>query len=131
MEKSTVPAAITITETARNRVRSLMQEREAEDHALRLFVSGGGCSGYQYGMALDNTPRETDHRYDFGGIPVVIDPESYQFLSGATIDYVDEMMGGGFKIDNPNASSTCGCGNSFRTEADKGHKHANGGCGCH
>jgi iron-sulfur cluster assembly protein len=130
MEKTEVTPAITLTDSAQARVLSLMQERDAQEHALRLFVSGGGCSGYQYGMALDHTARETDHRYDFNGIPVVIDPESLPFLSGATIDYVDEMMGGGFKIDNPNAVSTCGCGNSFQTDKGEAHAH-NGGCGCH
>lgn len=130
MEKTSSAPVITLTETALSRVRSLMEERQADEHALRLFVSGGGCSGYQYGMALDHTPRETDHRYDFNGVPVVIDPESLPYLTGATIDYVDEMMGGGFKIENPNAVSTCGCGNSFQTEKANNHQHG-GGCGCH
>ena len=130
MEQTKVTPVINITENALTRVRSLMEEREADQHALRLFVHGGGCSGYQYGMALDHTPRETDHRYDFNGVSVIIDPQSLPFLSGATIDYVDEMMGGGFKIENPNAVSTCGCVNSFQTEQGNGHDH-NGGCGCH
>lgn len=130
MEQSEVAPAVTITENALSRVRSLMEEREADQHALRLFVHGGGCSGYQYGMALDHTARDTDHRYDFNGVSVLIDPQSLPFLSGATIDYVDELMGGGFKIENPNAVSTCGCGNSFQTEKGNGHEH-NGGCGCH
>ena len=130
MEQTKGTPVVNLTKTAQDRVRTLMNEREADEHALRLFVSGGGCSGYQYGMALDHTARETDLRYDFDGIPVVIDPQSLQFLQGATIDYVDEMMGGGFKIENPNAVSTCGCGNSFQTEQDHSHQHA-GGCGCH
>jgi len=133
-EELPVVDSITLTEAAVSRVRALMDEKRVEDHALRVFVSGGGCSGFQYGMALEGTPRETDARYEFHGIPVVIDPQSLGFLAGATIDYVEDLMGGGFKIENPNAVSTCGCGHSFKTSstgAEHEHAHGNGGCGCH
>lgn len=128
-----VQAGISITDTALERVRALMQEKQVEGHALRVFVSGGGCSGMQYGMALESTPRETDYRYEFDGVPVVVDPQSLGVLAGSTIDYIDDMMAGGFKIENPNAVSTCGCGHSFKTSsAGGGHQHGHGaGCGCH
>lgn len=126
---------ITMTEAAQERVRALMAEKQVEDHSLRVFVSGGGCSGMQYGMAFDSLPRETDHRYEMGGIPVVIDPQSLGLLAGSTIDYVGDLMGGGFKIENPNAVSTCGCGHSFKTSSTGGghsHSHSHGGgCNCH
>jgi iron-sulfur cluster assembly accessory protein len=129
-ESAEAQAAISLTDSAVDRVRGLLDERQMEDHALRVFVSGGGCSGLQYGMALESAPRETDHSFTFDGIPVVIDPQSMEFLSGATIDYIEDLMGGGFKIDNPNAVSTCGCGHSFKTSSTGGgHQHA-GGCNC-
>jgi len=107
--------SVALTPAAIARVRSLLSERNLPDHALRVFVSGGGCSGMQYGMALEGQPREDDLRIKSGGIDVVIDPVSIGYLGGATIDYVDDLMGGGFKIDNPNATASCGCGQSFRT----------------
>ncbi len=106
---------IQLTESARRRVRALLEERGLEGHALRVFVSGGGCSGLQYGMALEPQPRESDHRFAFDDLEVVIDPMSFNYLAGSTIDYVDDLMGGGFRIDNPNAVAACGCGHSFRT----------------
>jgi iron-sulfur cluster assembly protein len=121
--------SIQLTEGAAARVRRLLEERQLPDHALRVFISGGGCSGLQYGMALEGQPRETDHRFAFKGVHVVVDPMSMDYLAGATIDYVEDVMGGGFKIENPNAVSSCGCGHSFRTSRDGA---ADGGsCGCH
>ncbi|HSB88908.1 MAG TPA: iron-sulfur cluster insertion protein ErpA [Anaerolineales bacterium] len=119
---------ITLTPSAVQRVRRLLDERNLQGHALRVFVSGGGCSGMQYGMALEGNPRETDQRYAFEGVDVVVDPMSMTYLAGCTIDYVDEIMGGGFRIDNPNAVASCGCGHSFRTA---GESAADSGCGCH
>jgi iron-sulfur cluster assembly accessory protein len=107
---------ITLTDGAIRRVRSLIQEKDLQGHALRVFVSGGGCSGMQYGMGLEPEPRETDVLYQFDDVQVVIDPMSMEYLAGATIDYVDDLMAGGFKIENPQAVSSCGCGHSFRTE---------------
>ena len=118
---------ITLTEGAIRRVRALIQEKELDGYALRVFVSGGGCSGMQYGMGLEPEPRETDFRYHFDDVEVVIDPSSLTYLSGATIDYVDDLMAGGFKIDNPMAVSSCGCGHSFRTE-ESSHAHTGEGC---
>lgn len=124
---------VTITPTAAIRVQKLMEERQLEGHALRLFISGGGCSGLQYGMAFEPEPRTDDLRFSHENIEVVIDPVSYGYLAGATIDYVDELMGGGFNIQNPNAVSSCGCGQSFRTEGSKSAMDTStaGGCGCH
>lgn len=126
-ESAVQSPVITLTDAATARVRRLLEERNLPDHALRVFVSGGGCSGLQYGMALEGQPRETDVRYAFDGVQVVIDPMSLEYLSGATIDYLDDVMGGGFKIENPNAVASCGCGHSFRTE---GGAAAGGGGGC-
>jgi len=107
---------ITLTEGAIRRVRALIQEKQVPGAALRVFVSGGGCSGMQYGMGLEPEPQATDIRYQFDDVQVVIDPNSMTYLSGSRVDYVDDLMGGGFKIDNPQAVSSCGCGHSFKTE---------------
>lgn len=122
---------ITLTSAAADAVRGLLKERELEGHALRVFVAGGGCSGYQYGMALEGDPRETDIVMEQHGVQVVVDEVSIQYLKGAHIDYVNEVMGSGFKIENPNATSACGCGNSFRTDGEDAPEHAHSaGCGC-
>lgn len=122
---------ISLTPEALQRVRALIEERALEGHALRVFVHGGGCSGLQYGMALENQPRETDYHYGFEDVDIVVDPQSMSFLAGSTIDYVDDLMGGGFKIDNPNAVSSCGCGHSFKTSSTGASGHGAGGCDCH
>ncbi|HJX39850.1 MAG TPA: iron-sulfur cluster insertion protein ErpA [Anaerolineales bacterium] len=122
-------AQVSLTEGAVARVQALLQERELEGYALRVFISGGGCSGMQYGMALEGEPRESDHRFAFGGVNVVVDPMSMNYLSGAVIDYVDDLMGGGFRIENPQAVSSCGCGHSFRTaDSAEGHSEHGGSC---
>jgi iron-sulfur cluster assembly accessory protein len=119
-----------LSENAAARVKQLIEERDLEGYALRVFVSGGGCSGFQYGMGLDDKPRDDDMRFNFSDIQVIIDPMSMSYMSGATIDYVEDIMGGGFKIENPNAVSSCGCGHSFRTEGEAPtHSHSHGG-GC-
>ena len=120
---------ITLTAAAADAVRELLAKRNLEGYALRVFVSGGGCSGFQYGMALEGNVRENDMAIDQHGVKVVVDEISINYLAGATIDYVDELMGSGFKIENPNAVSSCGCGSSFRTKDDQGSTSA--GCGCH
>ena len=118
---------ITLTQAAVQAVLELLDKRKLEDHALRVFVSGGGCSGYQYGMALEPEPKENDVVTEQMGVKVVVDEVSFTYLQGATIDYVDDVMGSGFKIDNPNAVSSCGCGNSFNTSEGGGHKQD---CNC-
>ena len=120
---------INLTQGAIKRVRSLINEKDLDGYALRVFVSGGGCSGMQYGMGLEPEPRETDVRYHFDDVQVVVDPMSMTYLSGATIDYVDDLMAGGFKIENPQAVSSCGCGHSFRTEeSSQAQTHTEGCC---
>ena len=124
--------ALSITANAARRIHQLMDERALSGHALRVFVSGGGCSGYQYGMAFEPEPRENDMRFSQGNVDVVIDPVSYGYMAGATIDFIDDLMGGGFSIQNPNAVASYGCGHSFRTEDTQAPAEASGGgCGCH
>ena len=118
---------ITLTPAAQNAVRDLIAKRELEGYALRVFVSGGGCSGMQYGMALENNIRESDLTWEFDGVKVVIDEISIDYLRGASVDYIEDVMGSGFKIDNPNAVSACGCGSSFNTQGDA--ESSGGGCG--
>lgn len=120
---------VTLTPAAAQAVQQLLEKRNLQGYALRVFVQGGGCSGFQYGMALEANIRDADISGEFDGIKVVVDEISIDYLRGAMIDYVDDVMGSGFKIENPNAVSSCGCGSSFRTKNDAG---ANGdGCGCH
>ena len=117
--------AITVTPAAVQTIQMLLEQREIPNHALRVFVSGGGCSGLQYGMAFEESPKDFDRVLEVDNVRLVIDPTSLMYLEGATIDYVDSLMGGGFRIDNPQAVSTCGCGHSFRTANDEG---AEAGC---
>jgi iron-sulfur cluster assembly protein len=121
---------ITLTETAASAVSDLLKKRSLEGYALRVYVAGGGCSGFQYGMALEGNVRDSDLVFEEHGVKIVVDEISINYLNGATIDYVDEIMGSGFKITNPNAVSTCGCGSSFRTSTDTGES-GSAGCGCH
>lgn len=129
-ETTTNNEVIELTPAAAQRVQQLLEERNLQDHALRVFVGGGGCSGLQYGMGLDGEPRADDLQFEFGGIRVIIDPMSIGYLQGAKIDYIEDLMGGGFKIDNPNAVASCGCGHSFRTEgsSEPGNTTAGGCC---
>ena len=121
---------IVLTEAAPQVVRNLLVEKEAPDHGLRIFVSGGGCSGLQYGMALEGESRPYDHVVEQEGVQIFVDPTSMMYLSGAVVDYEDSLMGGGFRIDNPNAISSCGCGHSFKTSGDAAESAAGNGGGC-
>jgi iron-sulfur cluster assembly accessory protein len=120
---------ILVSEAASSRLTTMMREKELDGYALRVFVAGGGCSGLQYGMTFDDEMREGDNDFQAGALRVVVDPISAGYLTGASIDFVDSLMGGGFKIDNPNAVSSCGCGHSFRT-ASHGDDEAPAGGGC-
>lgn len=122
---------ITLTPSAAEAVNELLAKRNLDGYALRVFVSGGGCSGFQYGMALEGNVRENDLSFEYQGVKVVVDEISIDYLRGATIDYVDDLMGSGFKIENPNAVSSCGCGSSFRTKDSAESESSGGGCGCH
>jgi iron-sulfur cluster assembly protein len=110
---------VTLTESAVEKVSSLLAQKANDKLALRIFIKSGGCSGFSYGMALDE-PKDNDNQFEIGGVKVIIDEVSGQYLNGAVVDYVDSLMGAGFKIENPNATSTCGCGSSFRTATDAG-----------
>jgi len=122
---------VTLTSSAAVAVQDLLTKRNLPDYALRVYIAGGGCSGFQYGMALEGNVRETDLIFQEHGVKVVVDEVSINYLRGATIDFVDELMGRGFKIENPNAISTCGCGNSFRTKDSEGNSEEGESCGCH
>jgi iron-sulfur cluster assembly protein len=127
-------AAITMTAAAEGKLRELLNARNIPTHGLRVFVAGGGCSGLQYGMAFEAESREFDTVVEQNGVRLFVDPTSMMYLGGASIDFVDSLMGGGFKIENPNAVSACGCGSSFKTKdsgaADEGSS-CGSGCGCH
>lgn len=103
-----------LTENAARKVLTLIQEEASSAPLLfRVMVSGGGCSGFQYGFSLDDKRQEEDHIFEEHGVAVVVDDASLALLEGAQIDYVEELIGASFQIKNPNASSSCGCGNSF------------------
>jgi len=123
---------ITLTDRAATELRDLINSQEKTSAALRVWVAGGGCSGLQYGMALDdNDPEAEDQIFEQAGIKVFIDPISLNYMDGASVDYVDDVLGGGFKIENPNATSSCGCGSSFKTEGSAGASGGGcGSCGC-
>lgn len=108
---------ITLTTTAVGKLQDIMTEKGINSHALRVFVSGGGCSGLSYGMTFAEGPDIGDQTFDINGVQVVVDPGSIMYLDGAEIDYIDSLMGGGFRIENPNAVQSCACGSSFRTSA--------------
>jgi iron-sulfur cluster assembly accessory protein len=108
---------ITLTPVASDKLQGLMTEKGIQDYALRVFVSGGGCSGLSYGMTFAQGPEMGDQVFEANGVKVVVDPASIAYLDGAEIDYIDSLMGGGFRIENPNAVQSCACGSSFRTAA--------------
>lgn len=120
---------ITLTDKAAGRLRDIMASK-GENLALRVLVRPGGCSGFEYGMALERNPRADDHVIQAGDVKVVVDPNSAEFLDGASIDYVDSLMGGGFAIHNPNAVASCGCGHSFKTASHAGAPKQCGSGGC-
>jgi iron-sulfur cluster assembly protein len=125
-ETETQTTLVTVTPTAAEKVHELLDQEGNEALGLRIFVAGGGCSGLQYGMTLDEA-QEGDEIFQTAGVRVLIDEMSAQYISGSEIDYVDSLMGAGFTVNNPNAVSTCGCGHSFKTAGDSGEARA---CGC-
>jgi len=132
-----VAAPLSISDAAAVEVKSLLEQQEREDLYLRIYVSGGGCSGLQYGMALDENVDPEDETFVLSGINLVVDRTSLRYLSGSVVDYITTDVGGGFKIENPNAVKSCGCGSSFSTEDEQAaglDTSAGGGCGscgCH
>jgi iron-sulfur cluster assembly protein len=119
--------SITVTEKAATELKGIMEAQSKPTAALRVWVAGGGCSGLSYGMALDDgEPEEGDKVLEDQGMRLFVDELSLSYMEGAVVDYVDDVMGGGFKIENPNAVNTCGCGSSFSAEDGE---EAPGGCG--
>jgi len=108
-----LPMQLTFTDSAAEKVRTLIEEEGNPDLKLRVFVSGGGCSGFQYGFTFEVSANDDDTALEKGGVTLLIDPMSFQYLTGAEIDYQENVEGAQFVIRNPNASSTCGCGSSF------------------
>jgi iron-sulfur cluster assembly protein len=111
---------ITLTDLAASQLQTLLQQKSSMGHGLRIFVQGGGCAGLQYGMAFEDTAREGDTVVETVGIRLFVDPFSARYLKGACIDYQEGLRGAGFRVDNPNATVSCACGFSFRTEGSKG-----------
>lgn len=135
MDTQTVPATaeaittesmVTVTPMAAEKLLGVLAEKNLTDHGLRLFISGGGCSGFQYGMAFESKSEEGDFVFNANGVRIFLDSASAMYLEGATVDYVDSLMGGGFRIENPNATTSCACGQSFSSGGSGG-----GGCGHH
>ena len=104
---------VTIEQGAVDKIKSLLSEEDNQDLKLRLFVSGGGCSGFQYGFTFDESQNEDDFVVEKDGVTLLVDAMSMQYLNGATIDYSKTLMAEQFEIKNPNATSKCGCGSSF------------------
>ena len=108
-----MPVPFVFTDAAADKVKQLIDEEGNPDLKLRVFVQGGGCSGFQYGLMIEENGGVGDQVYESNGVRLFIDPVSISYLKGAEVDFVDTVTGGGFTIKNPNATSTCGCGSSF------------------
>ncbi|MDQ6975015.1 MAG: iron-sulfur cluster insertion protein ErpA [Mariprofundaceae bacterium] len=117
--------SVVLTEAAAEKVQHLLQQQETSNMKLRVFVSGGGCSGFQYGFTFDDEIRDTDEVVENYGVGLLVDPMSLDLLKGAEIDYQTSLQGESFVIRNPNAASTCGCGKSFTpSESSDACSHA-------
>ena len=125
-------AVVTLTERAAEKIKGLMaQEPAGEADVLRVAIQGGGCSGFEYALGFDRGPIEGDNVSSLSGVTVVVDPFSAPYLSGATVDYLETIQESGFKIENPNAVSSCGCGHSFQVAEGESPDDAAGcGSGC-
>ncbi len=121
---------LTVTETAALKAAELLQTNKQASSAIRIYVKSGGCSGYSYGMAIDDKTLEGDRVFEDRGVRLVVDAMSWPLLRGAQVDYVENLMGGGFNVNNPNATSACGCGHSFRTDG-KAAPDSEGSASCH
>jgi iron-sulfur cluster insertion protein len=108
-----IEAPINVTESAAGKIRELLAEEGKTESGLRVFVQGGGCSGFQYGLMIEESGGVGAQQFESNGVRLFIDPVSISYLRGAEVDFVDTITGGGFTIKNPNATSTCGCGSSF------------------
>jgi len=110
---SEMPTPVNFTEAAAIKVNGLIQDEGNPELKLRVYITGGGCSGFQYGFTFDESQTEEDTVVEKDGVKLKIDPMSFQYLVGAKIDYVEDLQGARFVIENPNATTTCGCGSSF------------------
>ncbi|HYB03238.1 MAG TPA: iron-sulfur cluster assembly accessory protein [Nitrososphaerales archaeon] len=131
--QSSTQKIVTLSPLAIERVKEFMAKDKNQANGLRIFVAPGGCSGYQYGMVLENNAKGDDISWSEGGINVYMDTQSARLMEGAEIDFVETIQGSGLKISNPNAVSSCGCGNSFNTAEGghtHGHEHEEEGCAC-
>ena len=122
-----MPAPLVFSDNAANKVKQLIEEEGNPELKLRVFVTGGGCSGLQYGMAFDDSQRPGDEVVEVDGVRIVVDDFSAPYIQGSEIDYVDSLMGAGFTVHNPNAVHSCSCGHSFDTGEDASSASA---CGC-
>lgn len=113
MQANETECPVVFTDAAAAKVKSLIEEEGKADLMLRVFISGGGCSGFQYGFTFEENMNEGDVSVEKDGVRLLIDPMSYQYLAGAEIDYTESLEGSQFVIRNPNATTTCGCGSSF------------------
>ena len=116
--KASEGVPLLLTDEAVEKVKEVMNREGLKDGGLRISIVGGGCSGFQYNLGLDDSPREDDTIIEQGGVRLFVDPISQQYVYGTTIDYVNGLHGAGFKFVNPNAARTCGCGSSFSTEGE-------------
>ena len=123
-----VTPVLTVTASAAEKIKALLADEE-DVSVLRVAIQGGGCSGFQYGLGFDRGAIEGDHEIEQHGVRVVVDPFSAPYLSGATIDWLDGLQESGFKIDNPQATSSCGCGHSFQVEEGDAPEAGAAGCG--
>ena len=121
LESHTTPAInVSLTDAAAHKLQELTASEPNPAIGLRVYVYSGGCSGYRYGMMLEDAPTPEDSVVVEKGVKVYVDGQSVKLLSGSQIDYIDTLMGAGFTVNNPNAVAACGCGSSFRTEGDEG-----------
>jgi iron-sulfur cluster assembly protein len=118
------PTTVSLTDAAALKLRELTAEETNPSVGLRVYVYSGGCSGFRYGMMIEDAPTEDDRVLETNGVKVYVDGKSVDLLSGSQIDYVDTLMGAGFTVNNPNAVAACGCGSSFRTADDAGSAKA-------
>src|ERR687891_1008538 len=116
-------SAVSVSDSAAEKIRALTAAGEIGDQALRVAVKGGGCSGFQYALALDK-PKDDDHVFEHNGVAVVVDKVSMQFVFGSEVDFVDGLQGAGFTVNNPNVVAACGCGSSFQVKEDAAEQAA-------
>jgi len=123
--------AMTVSDAAAVKAVEMLESSGKADAAIRVFIKSGGCSGYQYGMAIDDRRLEGDRVFESSGVRLVVDPRSWPLLAGSQVDYVENLMGGGFQVNNPNATSSCGCGHSFRTDGSSAPEDEGSSSSCH